>query len=91
VIAEAIDAAVTLGWALLVWVLLLAAVATAALYALVVAVAIACMAVRRGVAAALAALQGSRAPELLPEPQKAAESRTDAHAPSWAQPDKDAA
>ena len=90
-IAEAVDAAVTLGWALLVWVLLLAFTATAALYAVVVAVAIACMAVRRGVAAGLAALQGSRAPELLPGPQKAADGRVAHSRPAWAQPDKDAA
>jgi hypothetical protein len=66
VIAEAVDAAVTLGWALLVWVLLLAFTATAALYTAVVTVVIACMAVTRGVAAALAALQGSRAPRVAP-------------------------
>jgi hypothetical protein len=91
VIAEAIDAAVSVGWALLVWVLLLAATATAALYALVVAAAIACMAVRRGVAAALAALQGSRAPELPPGPQKAAEGRVAHSRPTWAKPDEEAA
>jgi len=38
VIAEAVDAAMTVGWALLVWVVLTAVAATAALYTLVVGV-----------------------------------------------------
>jgi hypothetical protein len=91
VIAEAIDAAVSVGWALLVWVLLLAAAATAALYTLVVAAAIACMAVRRGVAACLAAVQRHEAPVPPPGPQRAADARVAHSRPTWAQPDKDAA
>lgn len=87
-IAEAVDAAVTLGWALLVWVLLLAFTATAALYTLVVTAALAWLAVTRGVAAGLAALQGSRAPESPPESHEPPRAHTD---PSWAQPDKEAA
>lgn len=90
-IAEAIDAAVTLGWALLVWVLLLAATATAALYAVVVAAALACMAVTRGVAAGLAAVQRSGVPEVEAGAQDATEDRAATHAPTWARTDKDAA
>lgn len=90
-IAEAIDAAVTLGWALAVWVLLIAATATAALYALVVAAAVAWLAVTRGIAATLAAAQRHAAPESPPGPQKAADARVAHSRPSWAQPDEDAA
>lgn len=88
VIAEAIDTALTLGWALAVWIVLLAAVAGAALYAVVVTVACACRAVWRGVAAALAALQRPSGPESLPEPHEPPHART---APSWARTDKEAA
>lgn len=87
-IAEAIDAAVTLGRALFVWVLLLAAIATAALYAVAVTAAVACMAVTRGIHACLAAVQRSGVPEVEAGTQDAAHART---APSWAQPDKEAA
>ena len=74
-IADAVDTAVTLGKALAVWVLLLAAAATAALYTLVVAAAVAWLAVTRGIAATLAAVQRSAAPECFPalrRPQTAA-------------------
>ena len=64
------------------------AAATAALYVLVVGAAVAWLAVTRGIAATLAAAQGSPAPKLLPERHKPPHART---APSWAQPDKDAA
>lgn len=87
-IAEAVDAAVTLGWALLVWVLLLAATATAALYAVVVTAVIACMAVTRGIAAGLAAVQRSGVPEVEAGTQDGAEGRT---APSWATRTEEAA
>ena len=90
-IAEAVDAAVTLGWALLGGGVLLAFTATVALYAVVVTAAVAWLAVTRGIAAGLAAIQGSRAPESPPGPQKAAEARVAHSRPSWAQPDKDAA
>lgn len=87
-IHEAIDAAVTLGIALAIWVLLLAATATAALYTVVVTAAFAWLAVTRGIAAGLAAVQRSRVPESDPGAEKPAEART---APSWAQSDKEAA
>lgn len=88
-IHEAIDAAVTLGWALAVWVLLLAATATAAVYALVVATVLACTAVSRGCAAGLAAVQRSGVPEAGPGPEEATEARTAARGPSWARTDID--
>lgn len=87
-IAEAIDAAVTLGWALAVWVLLLAALATAALYALVVTVVLACMTVSRGVAAGLAAVQRGAGGEAGAGPQETADARM---GPSWARTDTEEA
>ena len=90
-IAEAIDAAVSVGWALLVWVLLLAAAATAALYALVVTAALACMAVTRGIHACLAAIQQGGGTEVEAGTQDAAEDRTDARGPSWARTDTEEA
>lgn len=86
-IAEAVDTAVTLGWALAVWVLLLAATATAALYALVGTAAVAWLAVTRGIAAGLAAVQRAGV-EVQPGDQDAADART---GPSWARPDEEAA
>lgn len=80
-IAEAIDTVRTLGWALFVWIVLLAVVAGVALYAVVVAVACACRAVWRGVAACVAAVQRLNA---LPEPQPAPEAPQPRPAPSWA-------
>jgi hypothetical protein len=91
VIAEAIDAATALGWALLVWVLLLAAAATAALYTLAATAVVACLAVTRGIAAGLAAVQRHEAPVPPPGPQKATEGRVAHSRPSWAQPDEEAA
>lgn len=88
VIHEAIDAAFALAQALAVLLLLFAATATAALYVLVVATVLACAAVTRGCAAALAAVQRAGVPEAGPEPQETADART---APSWAHTDKDAA
>lgn len=87
-IHEAIDTAISLGWALAVWVLLLAATATAALYTVVVTAALAWLAVTRGVAAGLAAVQRSGVPELDPGAQEAADART---APSWARTDTEEA
>jgi hypothetical protein len=88
VIHEAIDAAFSLAQALAVLLLLFAATATAALYALVVATVLACTAVTRGCAACLAAVQRAGVPEAGPEPQKTA----DGHAvPTWARTDKEAA
>ncbi|HEY5985755.1 MAG TPA: hypothetical protein VIV12_05125 [Streptosporangiaceae bacterium] len=87
-IHEAIDAAITLGIALAVWVLLLAATATAALYTLVVGAALAWLAVTRACAAALAAVQRAGVPEAGPEPQKTADGRA---VPSWARTDTEEA
>ena len=85
---EAVDTIRALGWALVVWIVLLAVVAGAALYAVVVGVACACRAVWRGVAAALAAVQRPAGPELLPEPHEPPHAHT---APSWARTEQDAA
>ncbi|NUS13454.1 MAG: hypothetical protein HOY69_18970 [Streptomyces sp.] len=85
---EAVDTIRALGWALVVWIVLLAAVASLALWTVVVAVACACRAVWRGVTAAIAAVQRLSAPELLPEAHEPPHART---APSWAQPDEEAA
>lgn len=87
-IHEAVDAAVTLGWALAVWVLLLAFTATAALYALVVATVLACTAVTRGCAACLAAVQRAGVPEVGAGAQETADGRA---VPTWARTDKEAA
>ncbi|WP_406156921.1 hypothetical protein [Streptomyces canus] len=54
-IADAVDTAVTLGWALLAWIVLTAAVGVAAVYAVVVAVAAPVNAAREALSAALAA------------------------------------
>ena len=54
-IADAVDTAVTLGWALLVWIVLTAAASVAAVYAVVVAVAAPVNAAREAVAGAVAA------------------------------------
>ncbi|HWM95539.1 MAG TPA: hypothetical protein VNO54_00640 [Streptosporangiaceae bacterium] len=80
-IAEAIDTAYTIGWAIVAWITLTAAFATLALYTVVVAVAFACEALWRGVTAAVAAVQRLGAPALPPEPQKPPQARA---APSWA-------
>lgn len=90
-IAEAVDTAFTLGWALAVWVLLLAAVATAAVWTLLVMVAVACMAVSRGVRASLAALQHLRAGREPHGAHDVSSARTARSRPAWAQPGKDAA
>jgi hypothetical protein len=97
VIGEAFDTAVTLGWALLVWVLLLGVFGSLAVYAAVVGVWCACRAVARGVAAVSAAMRArsalsaslaasspSEAPDLLPHPPDASQAHTGRRAPSWA-------
>lgn len=85
---EAVDTIRTLGWALVVWIVLLAAVASLALYAVAATVACACRAVWRGVTAALAAVQRLSTPEPPPGPHEPPHAHT---APSWARTDKDAA
>lgn len=75
-IGEAVDTAVTLGWALAVWVVLLALTAALALHAVVVAVAVPVGAACRAVTAALAASRALRAlgeqPERYRPPQRPA-------------------
>jgi hypothetical protein len=83
VIAEAIDTVITLGWALLVWIALTAAVVTLAGWTVVVTVVWACRALWRGVTGVRALVQHSEAPELLPEPHKPSERHTAAPAPTW--------
>jgi hypothetical protein len=91
VIAEAIDAAVTLGWALAVWIVLTAAAGTLGLWAVAETAAAAYRSVRRAVAASLAAVERLKAPELLPTSPGPSQARSGRSAPTWAQPDKDAA
>jgi hypothetical protein len=73
VIADAVDTAVTLGWALLVWIVLTAAVGVAAVYAVVVAVAAPVNAAREALRGALAASGALRALRPLPEAPDASE------------------
>ena len=89
-IAAAIDAAVSVGWALLVWVVLMAVAATCALYTLVVAVACAVLAVRRGVVAVLSLVQHSSGPEAVRAAPEPADART-RPAPTWARTEEEAA
>ncbi|WP_217235431.1 hypothetical protein [Streptomyces sp. AC555_RSS877] len=87
-IAEAIDTVVTLGVALLAWIVLLAAVATLAGWTVVVTVACACRGLWRGVAGVVALVRHSEVPASPPESHKPADART---RPSWAHIDKEAA
>lgn len=90
-IAEAVDAATTVGLALLVWIVLCAAFATAALYAVVVTVACAVLAVSRGVVAVLSLVQHSSGGELGRDAPEAADARTARTVPAWARTDEEAA
>ena len=72
-IADAVDTVFTLGWALLAWIVLTAAVAVAAVYAVVVAVAAPVNAAREALSGALAASGALRALRPLPEPPGASE------------------
>lgn len=94
-IAEALDTLVTLGWALAVWIILLALVAAVVLHAVVAVVWWVCRAVRR---ACRGAWWGSVAPQGVPDGSRATEPapvppqrRTRPSAPTWAQTDKEAA
>lgn len=60
-IAEAIDTVVTLGWALAVWIVLMAGMGSLALWTVVVTVAVPVNAARRAVAGACAASAALRA------------------------------
>lgn len=82
-IAEAVDAAIAVGWALLVWIALLAVFATAALYTLVAAVVCAVLAVRRGVVAVMSLVRHSSGGEAVGAAPGAADACTHP-APAWA-------
>lgn len=84
-IADAVDTAFTLGWALLAWIVLTAAAAVTAVYAAVVAVTAPVNAARTALSGALAA---SGALNALREHQDTPQALT---RPSWARTDKDAA
>ena len=84
-IADAVDTVVTLGWALLAWIILTAAVAVAAVYAVVVAVAAPVNAAREALSGALAA---SGAVNALRERQNTPQALT---GPSWARTEEEAA
>lgn len=106
-IAEAIDAAFTVGWALLAWIVLTAVVATAALYAVAVAVWAVVRLIWLTLSAAWAvaasfrthsrrcgASQGDGGGFPLPAPERAAERRSGIQPhprPSWARTDEEAA
>jgi hypothetical protein len=90
VIAEAIDAAVSVGWALLVWVVLMAVAATCALYTLVVAAVCAVLAARRGVVAVLSLVQHSSGPEVVWDAPEAVQTPS-RPVPAWARTEEEAA
>jgi hypothetical protein len=87
VIAEAIDTAITLGWALAAWIVLLAVTVTLAVYTVVAAVAWPCNAARDALDGAVSA---SRALRALPEHRdahNATHARVTPSLPSWTQPE----
>jgi hypothetical protein len=95
VIAEAIDTVWTLGWALFGWFVLCAVFA---LCTLAVTVAFACRVTVRAAMGARAWLSWRLPAELPPQaprevqaPPEASQRRTARTAPSWAQPDEEAA
>lgn len=88
---EAVDTAITLGYALIGWLIFGATVAAILLLAAIATGAYGMRALSRGVAACLALVQRSRAPEPLPEPHRPAQTRVAHSRPTWAQPDEDAA
>lgn len=75
-IADAIDTAITLGWALAAWIVLTAAVGCAAVYAVVVAVWWPCRVAGDAVAGALAASRALRALGCGDGPHEAADGHT---------------
>jgi len=87
-LVEAIDTVRTLGWALAVWIVLLAITVTLAAFTAVAAVAWPCTTARDALSGALAA---SRAVRALPEHQTAHDATQGRVAPSWARTDKEAA
>jgi hypothetical protein len=96
VIADAVDTAITLGWALAAWIVLTAAAGCAAVYAGVVAAWWAGRTVWTAIGPrrALAARVSDEQPSRDPRPPEPAERRTQPPtrpAPAWAQPEQDAA
>jgi hypothetical protein len=87
-LVEAFDTVRTLGWALAVWIVLLAIATTLAGFTVVAAMAWPCNAARDALSGALAA---SRAARALPEHRDAHAAAYDRTAPSWARTDKEAA
>lgn len=93
-IVEAVDTLRTLGWALLVWIVLLAAVVAFALHTLLVAVVWPPHAAWRAVTGALAAsraLRALRAAHETPDASRAHAAPQPRPVPTWAHTDKDAA
>jgi hypothetical protein len=86
VIPEAIDTAYSIGWAIVAWIILTAAAATLALYAVVVTAAWPCRAAAEAVTAALAASRALRAFQGQPERYRPPQGRT---GPSWAREEHD--
>lgn len=99
-IGEAVDTAVTLGWALAVWIVLLAFVASLALWSVVVVVWAVGRAIWRVLDAAWAAADSSRAHSRrcgasggagggfhVPTPERPSDRRTELHTPAWARKD----
>jgi hypothetical protein len=97
VIAEAVDTLQTLGWALAVWIVLTAGAATLALYAVTVIVwtllrPLRALWPRRAVCAPAGGPHGPTGDSRNhPEPPRPPQRRTSHPAPTWAQPDKEAA
>lgn len=90
-IHEAIDAAITVGWALLAWFVAFAVAATVAGFTLVAVPVVAWKAVTRGLAAGLAAVQGFGVPEEGRGVEKPAGARTAVRGPAWARTDTEEA
>jgi len=91
VIAEAIDTVLALGWALAAWIALTAAVAALALWAAAYLVWVTGRAVWQACAWLYAHESDSKPFRAIPEPREAHKPSGARTAPTWAQPDKDAA
>lgn len=83
-IAEAVDAAIAVGWALLAWLVVFAVAATVAGFTLVAAPVVAWQAVTRDCAAGLAVVRGFGGPEAGRGAERGAGGRT---GPTWARTD----
>ncbi|MFD4547228.1 hypothetical protein [Streptomyces sp. NPDC058466] len=85
-IAEAVDTATSIGWAIAAWIVLTAAAATLALYTVVVTAAWPCRAAAEAVTAALAASRAVRALHGQPDRYRPSQARA---APQWARGERD--